>query len=58
MRDLRTRLLPAALLLASISSAALAQDTATALPKARSAGTDAAQETPVDNADIVVLGFG
>jgi iron complex outermembrane receptor protein len=58
MRDLRTRLLPAALLLASISSAALAQDAANALPDAQSAGVAPVQETPTENADIVVLGFG
>jgi iron complex outermembrane receptor protein len=58
MHGLRTRLLPAALLLASISSTALAQEAATASPDARPAVASAARETLADNADIVVLGFG
>jgi iron complex outermembrane receptor protein len=58
MRTFRTRLLPAALLLASISTAALAQDAATALADAPSPRVATPQEVPAGNSDIVVLGFG
>ena len=58
MPTFRTRLLPAALLLASISSAALARVAATALPDAQSPGVAPPQDEPVESADIVVLGFG
>jgi iron complex outermembrane receptor protein len=58
MRTFRIRLLPAALLLASISTAALAQDATTASADAQSPGVATPQEVPAGNSDIVVLGFG